>query len=192
MMAAMERPSEIIPGEDFVLRRWQESDLKAAFTLIRESADHLLPWMPWVAEHTEQNTRDFLAKAEARWTACEVFNYAVVKDGTPVGMCQAYSTGEPPSWRLGYWLHPAATGQGIATRATAALVTEMFTLPDVDYLEISHDRANVPSSAVPRRLGFTQIRHEQQPAPTTPPATGIEVIWRLNRPKPASDPTPAP
>ncbi len=33
----------------------------------------------------------------------------------------------------------AATGQGIATRATAAIVTEMFTLPDVEYLDIAHD-----------------------------------------------------
>ncbi|WP_420719359.1 GNAT family N-acetyltransferase [Streptomyces sp. RTd22] len=42
----------------------------------------------------------------------------------------------------GYWLHPAVSGRGIATRAAAALVTEMFALPDVEYLEIAHRPVN--------------------------------------------------
>lgn len=40
----------------------------------------------------------------------------------------------------------AATGQGIATRATAAIVTEMFTLPDVEYLDIAHDLSTTSSA----------------------------------------------
>ncbi|MGW5124286.1 GNAT family N-acetyltransferase [Streptomyces sp. NPDC004069] len=179
----MDRPSQIIECGDFVLRRWRErSDFNQVFTLIEESRDHLLPWMPWVAQHSEKTTRDFLAKSESRWASGEVYNYAVVKDGTPVGMCQTYRGAEPQGWRMGYWLHPAAAGRGIATRATAALVAEMFTLPDVEYVEITHDLANTPSSAIPRRLGFTEVRREQAPPPTAPSGCGIDVVWRLNRP----------
>lgn len=196
-MAAMVRPRQTIECGDFVLRRWRgQDDLAPAFTLIRESADHLLPWMPWVARHSEQTTRDFLANCEAKWASGEAYNYAISEDGTPIGMCQAYRVAEPEGWRLGYWLHPAATGRGIATRATAALVTEMFSLPDVPYVEISHDQANAPSGAVPRRLGFTELRRERAvegpgaaaeddgSPPAAPSATGIEVVWRLNRPAP--------
>ncbi|WP_329171639.1 MULTISPECIES: GNAT family N-acetyltransferase [unclassified Streptomyces] len=178
----MERPRQIIECEDFVLRRWEQSDFAAAFTLIAESRDHLRPWAPWAAEHSEESTRDFLAKSESTWESGDVYNYAIVKDGAPIGMCQTYRVPEPRSRRIGYWLHPAATGQGIATRATAAVVTEMFTLPDVDRLEIAHDLANAPSAAIPRRLGFTEVGSEQATPPAAPAGSGINVVWRLNRP----------
>lgn len=185
----MERPSQFIECGDFVLRRWRgQSDFVPAFKLIEESLDHLRPWMPWVAFHSEKSTRDFLAKSEAKWANGDAYNYAVTKDGTVIGMCQTYRWVEPQGWRMGYWLHPAATGQGIATRATAAMVAEMFALPDVEYLEITHDLANAPSGAVPRRLGFTQVRREQAPPPAAPSGTGIDVVWRLNR----GDRTPPP
>ncbi|MEU8699953.1 GNAT family N-acetyltransferase [Streptomyces sp. NPDC048680] len=67
-----------------------------------------------------------------------MYNYAITKDGALVGMCQTYRGAEPNGRLMGYWLHPAATGQGIATRATAA-----------------------------------------------PAGSGIEVVWRLNRPVPS-------
>ncbi|WP_326655132.1 GNAT family N-acetyltransferase [Streptomyces sp. NBC_01750] len=54
-------------------------------------------------------------------------------------------------------MHPAAIERGIATRATAAMVTGAFALPDVARLEIVHDLANAASGAIPRRLGFTEV-----------------------------------
>jgi RimJ/RimL family protein N-acetyltransferase len=192
-MAVMDRPSQVIECGDFVLRRWRgQSDFAAAFKLIEESVDHLRPWMPWVADHSEKSTRDFLAKSETRWATDEAYNYAVTTHGDAlIGMCQAYRT-EPRGWRLGYWLHPAARGQGIATRATAALVTEMFALPDVEYLEITHDLANTSSGGIPYRLGFTEVRREQAPPPAAPSGSGIDVVWRMNRPASPVDSTPAP
>lgn len=192
-MAAMQRPREIIGCGDFVLRRWRgQSDFVSAFTLIEESLDHLRPWEPWVARHSEESTRDFLARSESNWARGDVYNYAVAKDGTLVGMCQCYRGAEPQGRRMGYWLHPAATGQGIATRATAAMVTEMLTLPDVEYLEITHDLANTSSAAIPRRLGFTEVRREQATPPAAPSGSGINVVWRLNRPTPSADGTSCP
>ncbi|MEU6011848.1 GNAT family N-acetyltransferase [Streptomyces sp. NPDC047453] len=191
-MAVMDRPRQIIECGDFVLRRWRgQSDFAQAFKLIEESLDHLRPWMPWIAQHSETRTRDFLAKSESKWASGDIYNYAVIKDGTPIGMCQTYRGPEPQGWRMGYWLHPAAAGQGIATRATAALVTEMFALPDVEYLEITHDLANTSSGAIPRRLGFTEVGREQPTPPAAPSGCGIDVVWRLNRPTPPINGAPA-
>lgn len=190
-MAVMERPRQIIECEGFVLRRWRaQSDFAAAFTLVEESLDHLRPWEPWVARHSERNIRDFLAKSESKWASGDVYNYAIVKDSRLIGMCQTYRRAEPQGRGMGYWLHPSATGQGIATRATAAMVTEMFTLPDVEYLEIAHDLANTTSAAIPRRLGFTEVLREQATPPAAPSGSGIEVVWRLNRPTPPVNGTP--
>ncbi|ALV38505.1 acetyltransferase [Streptomyces sp. CdTB01] len=181
-MAVMERPSQFIECGGLVLRRWRpRDDFAPAFRLIEESVDHLRPWMGWVARHGEETTRDFLAKAESKWAADEAYNYAIAEGGTLVGMCQTYRVEAPARWRMGYWLHPAATGRGIATRATAALVAEMFALPGVEYVEITHDLANTASARVPRRLGFTEIGHERT-LPETPSLVGVDVVWRLDRP----------
>ncbi|WP_346012170.1 GNAT family N-acetyltransferase [Streptomyces sp. SID3343] len=186
----MARPKHIIECGDFVLRRWRgQEDFAPAFRLIEESLTHLRPWEPWVALHSEANTRELLAKFESRWANGDVYNYAIAEDGTLVGMCQTSRGAEPRGRRMGYWLHPAATGRGIATRATAALVAEMFRLPEVEYLEITHDLANTSSAAVPRRLGFTEVRRERATPPTAPSGSGIDVVWRLDRPAPPVDAT---
>ncbi|MFD4627670.1 GNAT family N-acetyltransferase [Streptomyces sp. NPDC058475] len=191
-MAVMKRPRQIIECGDFVLRCWRgQNDFAPAFKLIEESLDHLRPWESWVARHSAASTREFLATSESKWTSGDVYNYAIAKDGTLIGMCQTYRGAEPQGRRMGYWLHPAATGQGIATRATAAMVTEMFTLPDVEYLEIVHDLSNTSSAAIPRRLGFTEVLREQGRPPAVPAGSGIVVVWRLNRPTPLVD-TPCP
>ena len=191
-MAVMERPRKIIECGDFVLRSWRgQSDFAPAFKLIEESLDHLRPWESWVAHHSAKSTREFLATSESKWTSGDVYNYAIAKNGTLIGMCQTYRGAEPQGWRMGYWLHLAATGQGIATRAPAALVTEMFTLPDVEYLEIAHDLSNTSSAAIPRRLGFTEVLREQGTPPAVPSGSGIVMVWRLNRPTPLVD-TPCP
>lgn len=182
-MTVMERPRQIIECGDFALRRWRgQSDFEPAFRLIEESLDHLRPWMPWVARHSEESTRNFLSQSDSKWDSGDAYNYAITKDGTLVGMCSTYRAAEPQSRSLGYWLHPDATGQGIATRATAAMVTEAFTLPDVAYLEIAHDLANTSSGAIPPRLGFAEVRREHVSPPGAPSGSGIDVVWRLNRP----------
>ncbi|MGW2840401.1 GNAT family N-acetyltransferase [Streptomyces sp. NPDC001493] len=181
----MDRPRHVIECGDFVLRRWRgQSDFAGAFTLIEESLDHLRPWGSWVARHSAESTRDFLAAAESKWASGDVYNYAIAMDGALVGMCQTYRGAGPQCRRVGYWLHPAATGRGIATRATSALVAEMFTLPEVEYVEIAHDLSNTSSAAIPRRLGFTEVLREQGATPTAPSCSGIDVVWRLHRPAP--------
>lgn len=190
-MAAMERPRWTIDCGDFVLRGWRgQSDFAPALRLLEESLDHLRPWEPRAACHSEETTRDFLAKSESKGASGDVYNYAIAKEAALIGMRQTYRGAGPRGRRMGYWLHPAATGRGIATRATAAMVTEMFTLPDVEYLEIAHDLANTSSAAIPRRLGFTEVLREQATPPAAPCRSRIEVIWRPNRGQAPSGPAP--
>ncbi|MCX4821329.1 GNAT family N-acetyltransferase [Streptomyces sp. NBC_01142] len=179
----MERPKQIIDCGDFALRRWQaESDFDPLFRMIEESLDHLRPWMPWVARHSPERIRNFLARCDPKWQSGDAYNYAITANGTLAGSCSMYRVGDPQGRGAGYWLHPAATGQGIATRATAVLAAEAFALPNVEYLEIAHDLANTSSGAVPRRLGFSEVRREQVTTPPAPSDSGIDVVWRLNRP----------
>jgi RimJ/RimL family protein N-acetyltransferase len=181
-MNVVERPRQTIECGDFALRRWRaDSDFEPLFRLIEESLDHIGPWMPWAAHHNPRATRAFLAGCDPKWRSGEAYNYAITVSGALVGSCSLYRAGDPRGLVMGYWLHPAATGRGIATRATAAMVAEAFALPGVEHVEIVHDVANTASGAVPRRLGFTEVRREPAIPPTAPAEIGTDVVWRLTR-----------
>jgi len=79
---------------------------------------------------------------------------------------------------IGYWVHVAHTGRGLATAAAAALTAAGFGLTDVTHLEIHVDQANRPSRAVPARLGYAHLatrRKEQQ----APGESGQDEVWRM-------------
>ncbi len=179
----MDLPPRVIELDDLTLRRFNgEADLAEFFRVIEESLEHLRPWMPWVAEHSLTRTADFLASRAQRWAAGEEFSYAILLEGAIVGACGLFRRADTPAAgrEIGYWLHPAATGRGVATQAAGALVEQAFHLPGVEFVEIVHDAANRPSGAVPARLGFT----EQSPRPAerlAPAETGEERVWRLTR-----------
>jgi len=179
----MDLPQQVIELDDLTLRRFNgEADLPEFFRVIEESLEHLRPWMAWADEHSLAKTADFLARRAEHWASGEEFAYAIVLDGAIVGACGMFRRGDTPDngREIGYWLHPAATGRGVATRAACALVAQAFRLPGVDYVEVVHDPANHASGAVPARLGFTE--HLRRPAERLAPAeTGEDQIWRLTR-----------
>ncbi|MFI1304070.1 GNAT family N-acetyltransferase [Streptomyces sioyaensis] len=179
----MDLPQQVIELDGLTLRRFNgEADLPEFFRVIEESLEHLRPWMPWVAEHSLARTTDFLAQRPERWASGEEFTYAIVLDGAIVGACGLFRRDDAPNngREIGYWLHPGATGRGVATRTARALVEQAFRLPGVDFVEVIHDPANRASGAVPARLGFTE--HRRRPAERLAPAeTGEDQIWRLTR-----------
>ncbi|MGW0698577.1 GNAT family N-acetyltransferase [Streptomyces sp. NPDC002867] len=133
--------------------------------------------------HGRQHTREFLADCDPKWQSGDAYNYAITANDALLGSLSLYRADEPQGRFMGYWLHPAAVGRGIATRAAAAVVSEAFaSLPDLAYVDIVHDLANAASGAVPRRLGFTEVRRERVSPPVAPGDSGTDVIWRLNRP----------
>jgi RimJ/RimL family protein N-acetyltransferase len=179
----MDLPQQVIEIDgDLTLRRFRgEADLPEFFQVIEESLEHLRPWLPWVAEHSLARTAGFLESRAACWAEGEEYSYAVVLDGAIVGACGLYRYEDTPDGtrELGYWLHPAATGRGVATRAARALVDQAFRLPGVEHVEAVHAPDNRTSAAVPPRLGFTEVQGEA--------GTGAgpdEVrVWRLTRPR---------
>ncbi|WP_354637902.1 GNAT family N-acetyltransferase [Kitasatospora camelliae] len=188
----MDLPQPVIELNDLTLRRFHgEADLPELHRVIDESLEHLRPWMAWVADHNPASTAGFLSRRAERWAAGTEFSYAIVLDGAIVGLCDLFRREETPGggWEIGYWLHPAVTGRGLATRAVRALVEQAFALPGTAYVEIVHDPANRASGAVPARLGFTE--HGRRPAERLAPAeTGEDRIWRLTRPSATAPATP--
>lgn len=107
------RPRPVIERGDVTLRRWRpaEEDLDVLFRLIEESLEHLRPWLPWAAGHSRQATAGFLARCGPQWERGEAYHYALLHRGVAVGSCGMSAGADPGGLRIGYWLHPGATGR---------------------------------------------------------------------------------
>jgi ribosomal-protein-serine acetyltransferase len=179
----MKRPAEVLSHGPARLRRWRATDAETAYRVVMDSMDHLLPWMPWAAGYDQARAAEFTALCDHDWKAGVAYHYAIVTaEGEVVGSIGLMRRAGPGGMEIGYWLHPAHTGRGLATAASAALVAAAFALPGVDYVEIVHDLANHASGGVPRRLGFALEERRARPQePATTGESGIELVWRLTR-----------
>ena len=175
-----ERPNELIEHAPVTLRRFRADDLDALFQAVTESLDHLRPWMPWAADYSRASAEEYLAGSVKGWDEGTEYNYAIMTGGTLVGGIGLMTRFGPGGLEIGYWVHRAYTGRGLATAATAALIGQAFGLPGVDWLEIVHDELNVASGQIPRKLGFTEVGRRPL-NPPTPEGTGIGIVWRLTR-----------
>ena len=177
---APERPDELIEHAPVTLRRFRPDDLDALFRAVTESLGHLRPWMPWAADYSRASAEEYLAGSVKGWDEGTEYNYAIMTGGTLVGGIGLMTRFGPGGLEIGYWVHRAYTGRGLATAATAALIGQAFGLPGVDWLEIVHDELNVASGQIPRKLGFTEVGRRPLDPPT-PEGTGIGIVWRLTR-----------
>jgi RimJ/RimL family protein N-acetyltransferase len=166
-----------------VLLRLEARDGDALVTAVNESREHLAPWMPWAqTPATTASIRAFLSDATSKWRSREEFGY-VIRHGTTndvVGGCGLHPRQGPGVLEIGYWVHVAHTRHGIATAVAAALTNEALALEEVERVEIRCDVANVPSAAVPKRLGFRFDRTEHR-TPQAPGETGELMVWARER-----------
>ena len=199
-----ERPNELIEHAPVTLRRYRAEDADALFQAVTESLDHLRPWLPWAADYSRESAEEFLAGSVKDWDEGTAYNYAILiaipggsaladraladraladralADRALAGGIGLMTRCGPGGLEIGYWVHRAYTGRGLATAATAALVRQAFGLPCVDWVEIVHDELNVASGQIPRKLGFAEVgRRPLDPPP--PSGTGTGVVWRLTR-----------
>ena len=178
----MRRPGELLTHGPVTLRRWRTADSETVCDLVLGSQEHLRPWMPWAAEFGPQDAAQFTERCEQDWESGTAFNYAITSGGAAVGSCGLMARIGPGGLEIGYWVDARHLRRGLATAAAAALVSAAFGLPGIDRVEIVHDEANVASSGVPRKLGFTEIARRPHPdGPETPAESGTDVVWRLTR-----------
>jgi ribosomal-protein-serine acetyltransferase len=178
----MDNLAQTLVHGDVELRRWRAADAPRVYQIVTESLDHLRPWLPFAAGFDRAKATQLADRFERDWESDAAYNYAITTRGAVVGSCGLIRRIGPGGLEVGYWLHPAHTGRGLATMAARALVEQAFALPNVDRVEIVHDTANTPSAGVPRRLGFIELERRASPPETlTPGEVGVDIVWRLTR-----------
>jgi RimJ/RimL family protein N-acetyltransferase len=135
-----------------------------------------LDWVPWADDAEGRQLRG--GGAEAAWVTGVSYLYAIrlAANGPIVGGAGLYRRVGDGGIEIGYWLDEAHTGTGLATAAVRTLTEVALALPDVARVEIHTDEANLPSSGIPKRLGYRLDRVEHVEA-RTPAETGRLQVW---------------
>jgi RimJ/RimL family protein N-acetyltransferase len=179
-------PAARIETPRLLLRPWSADDAAALAAVLAASHAALSRWTPWVLE--ESATRDALRARLERYalnfSAGVEWRYAIVEranDSAILGGCGLHPRVGPGAIEIGYWLATAATGQGFATEAAAALTEAALRMPGIERIEIRCEPANDGSMRIPERLGYralAKLVHE----PETPgrPAADV-VVWERRR-----------
>jgi RimJ/RimL family protein N-acetyltransferase len=182
MAAGAELLPERIEGEDLLLRRWAVADADELWRAVADSAEHLRPWMSWMAE--EPLTRDeyekLLARWEREWLDGGDVAFGIFVEGRVAGSCGLHRRRGPRALEIGYWIHVAFTRRGLARAAARMLTDAALGLPGIEAVEIHHDKANAASAGIPRGLGFRFVGETPDGA-SAPAEIGIDCAWRMNR-----------
>ena len=169
---------------DVAVRKLVVEDAPAVHSAILESIDHLRPWMPWAANEPTTLTE------RVEWISSVSESVGIFVGETFVGCAGLHDRISPTGREIGYWVRAGWTGRGIATAVVRLLVDQAFSSPGIDHLEIHHDKANVASSRVPERLGFTLVR-EVPDEIAAPGECGVSCEWLLRREQRGWEPVPA-
>ena len=168
-----------------LLRCYEPADAPTLKASIDANLDHLLPWIPWAVNEPsllEDVERRIVGFAEQfqhgpNW-AFAIFRQS---DGLFLGGIGFHARIGPRALEIGYWLDRYATGHGYITEAVVALTRLAFSFPDIDRLEIRCDPRNVPSNAVPRRIGYRHIATLEKNSTVFPGEPRDTDVWELTR-----------
>jgi RimJ/RimL family protein N-acetyltransferase len=183
---AMEHAGPVLPerieGHGLLLRRWRVGDAGSLERAVSESADHLRPWMAWMVQEpqTTEDRRAMLAHWERDWSQGGDVMLGIFIEGEVAGSSGLHRRRGPGVLEIGYWIHRSFTRCGLATTVAQLLTDAAFSVPGIVGVEIHHDRANVVSAGVPRRLGFRFVGEAPDVA-KAPAEVGIDCTWRMER-----------
>ena len=176
-------PDRLIAGPVELLR-WREKFVDDLLAATVASYAELHEWMPWASTiPTKAALREVVDAGYASFEADQEWQYLFreVETGEVVGGGVLHKRVGPDGLEIGYWVRSDRTGCGYATAGAGALTDAAFrSLPKLQFLEITMDKANHASAQIPRKLGFRLDREVSRDI-VTPGHTGRGLVWMLNR-----------
>ena len=173
---------EVVVGPRLVLRRWRVSDMEILRDAIQDSIEHLRPWMSWI-EFEPLSDRDRIAlirRWEDDWKAGQEVVFGAFLEDQVVGGCGFHRRASPQTLEIGYWVHVDHLRRGYASEMARILTSAAFKVPEIERVEIHHDKANTRSGAIPDALGY-HLDGESKVDPHAPATIGIDVAWFITK-----------
>jgi ribosomal-protein-serine acetyltransferase len=164
-----------------VVRLWRRDDAEVLHQAVVESIEHLRPWMDWIAQEpmTISQRGALIDEWGHIWEDGGAVPMGVFQDGVVVGGA-GYVNPRGESVEIGYWVRVGHLRQGHAVHAARLLTVAAFALPEINQVEIHHDKANFKSAGVARRLGYRFVEEKAHEI-HAPGQVGIDCLWVATR-----------
>ncbi len=151
-------PAYRITTPRLIIRCPEPSDASALDLAIRQSLDHLLPWVLWAKEEpiSFDQRIEFLRRTRGNFDLETDFGYLVFNPSEDIllgGTSLSTRLGRGVR-EIGYWIHKDHIKQGYATEISAALTKVAFECDHVHRVEIHCNPINIRSASIPPKLGF--------------------------------------
>jgi RimJ/RimL family protein N-acetyltransferase len=158
-------PSESIQGPAYriitqrlVIRCPQPSDASLLDDAIKQSLDHLLPWLIWAKREpvSFQERIEYLRKVRGNFDLGVDYGYLIfnLSESRILGGTGLHTRLGQEAREIGYWIHKNHINLGFATEVSAALTKVAFVIDHVRRVEIHCDPLNMRSASVAKKLGF--------------------------------------
>ena len=176
-------PAYRIETERLVVRCFHPADAPLLKEAIDTSLDWLRPWMPWASAEPRPLAEKIgmLRQFRGAFDLGHDYPYGVFNPGETavLGSTGLHTRVGPNAAEIGYWIHAAHAGQGLATEMAAALTRVGFEVARLHRIEIHCAPDNVRSSAVPRKLGYTHEATLKQRGMRPDGSKRDTMIWTL-------------
>jgi RimJ/RimL family protein N-acetyltransferase len=176
-------PAYRIETERLVLRCYQPNDAPMLMAAIDASLDWLRPWMPWA--HGEPQSLDekvsLLRQFRGQFDLGQDFTYGVFDrtESEIVGGTGLHTRVGPDAREIGYWIHVAHAGKGLATEFAGALTRVGFEVEKLARIEIRCAPDNARSIAVARKLGYVHEATLRERLPQPDGSRRDTMVWSL-------------
>jgi ribosomal-protein-serine acetyltransferase len=145
-------------GDDLELDLLDEPQAEELFALVDANRTYLREWLPWLDQNTEvEHTRVFIRAMRKQHEDKNGFTCGIRFRGRLAGVVGLHGIDRVNrKTSIGYWIAQPHQGQGLVTRACAALLPYLFDELGLNCVEIGCAVGNTRSGAIPERLGFTK------------------------------------
>lgn len=151
-------PSEVETARLILRAPSYSGDGEAVNKAIKDSIHELRKWLPFAQEiPTLEDTEISLREAHIKFLERESFRFLIFhmdsKDFIGTASLQSVDW-EVQKCEIGYWIHTKFSGNGYITEAVKALMKYGINELGLHRLEIRCESTNLPSRAIPEKLGF--------------------------------------
>jgi RimJ/RimL family protein N-acetyltransferase len=173
------------------LRCWKIEYAEELLPILKSNVEHLNGWIPERVSKPVplKDLRERLSGYENDFISGKAWRFAMftLKDKVLLGEVDLFPRNESgranfesaDSMEIGYWLRSDETGKGYATEGSQAMMNIASSIPKIKRIEIHHDKANLPSAEIPKRLGFKLSNQKDEKYPD-------DLIWFYELPNRSS------
>jgi RimJ/RimL family protein N-acetyltransferase len=177
------KPAYSIQTQRTLLRCWNPTDAALLNQAVKESQEHLKPWMAWAKGELPslEERIGWLRYCRGQFDLDHDYVLGIFdpEQKRVLGGSGLHTRLGKGALEIGYWIHKDYINQGYATEVAAALTKVAFKIMQVNRVEIHCEPENVRSAAVPRKLGYTLEAVLKQRVETGENSWRDSMIWTL-------------